>query len=234
MQEGIGRSGYRLLALVFFGVGVLGLATAVYWARPEGVFGWLTFVLTAVGVVSLFVLSLVVLAIRVPGGMPQAPMGVVEPEPGLLPEPAPAASDPSADLGVEYDDFDVEPVQLGLGTQGSPLAAPSVAPPEQPRAPIVVPPRKPQGDTKGWPKRPERSGVTRGELKKQKEQPVFEPPSKEPPLVMARTAASAEATGIPDNVSLGKCGNCGVLLLAPRRRPIRLQCPRCERVHTMT
>jgi ribosomal protein S27AE len=51
---------------------------------------------------------------------------------------------------------------------------------------------------------------------------------------MARTAASAEATGIPDNVSLGKCGNCGVLLLAPKRRPIRLQCPRCERVHTMT
>ncbi len=57
---------------------------------------------------------------------------------------------------------------------------------------------------------------------------------REPPLVMARTAASAEATGIPDNVSLGKCGNCGVLLLAPKRRPIRLQCPRCERVHTMT
>lgn len=232
MQEGIGRSGYRMLALVFFGLGVLGLATSMYWARPSGVFGWLGFVLDAVAVTALLVLALVVLTARLPAssGSPR-PAGVVESEPDLLPT-APAA-DPSADLGVEYDDFDVQPVQLGAGAVLPPAPPMSMAPPEQPRAPIVVPPRKPQGDTKGWPKRRDASGITRGELKKQKEQPVFEPPSKEPPLVMARTAASAEATGIPDNVSLGKCGNCGVLLLAPKRRPIRLQCPRCERVHTL-
>ncbi|HJQ93043.1 MAG TPA: hypothetical protein VJ874_02025, partial [Candidatus Thermoplasmatota archaeon] len=56
---------------------------------------------------------------------------------------------------------------------------------------------------------------------------------REPPVVMARTVASAEATGIPDGTGVGKCGNCGVLLLAPKKRPIRLQCPRCERVHTL-
>lgn len=227
MQEGIGRSGYRVIALVFFGLGVLGLATSTYAVQPEGVFGWLGFVLTAAAVVALLVLSLVVLAARpaAPAARP-APAGVVEPEPGLLPTPMPAA-DPQADLGVEYDDFDVEPVDLPAGTQLS------TVPPEQPRAPAVVPPRKPQGDTKGWPKRKDPTGVTRGEMRKRERQPEFESP-REPPLVMARTAASAEATGIPDNVSLGKCGNCGVLLLAPKRRPIRLQCPRCERVHTMT
>jgi hypothetical protein len=225
MQEGIGRSGYRVIALVFFGLGVLGLATSLYDDQPSGL-GWLGFFLTAIATLALLVLSLTVLATRVPPSSVVVPAGVLEPQPDLM--PTTAAADPGADLGVEYDDFDVQPIQLGEASTRS------TAPPEQPRAPIVVPPRKPQGDTKGWPQRRDPTGMTRGDLRKQKEQPQFEPPTRDPPLVMARTAASAEATGIPDNVSLGKCGNCGVLLLAPRRRPIRLQCPRCERVHTMT
>lgn len=227
MQEGIGRSGYRLIALVFAGLGALGLASLYIALPPTAWYQWLGYGLVIVALVALLILAIRVLSIR-PQAAVRAPAGIVEPEPGLLPTPVPTA-DPAADLGVEYDDFDVQPVAIGETS-----AAVAMAPPEQPRAPIVVPPRKPQGDTKGWPKRPEPSGVTRGELRKrEKEQPAFESP-REPPLVMARTAASAEATGIPDNVSLGKCGNCGVLLLAPKRRPIRLQCPRCERVHTMT
>jgi hypothetical protein len=225
MQEGIGRSGYRLIALVFAALGALGLASLYVALRPTEWYQWLGYGLVIVALVALLVVVMRVLSIRPQAGGRAAPAGVVEPEPGLLPTPVPA--DPAADLGVEYDDFDVEPVAVADGAM-------AMAPPEQPRAPMVVPPRKPQGDTKGWPKRPEPSGVTRGELRKrEKEQPQFESP-REPPLVMARTAASAEASGIPDNVSLGKCGNCGVLLLAPKRRPVRLQCPRCERVHTMT
>lgn len=226
MQEGIGRSGYRVIALVFFGLGALGLATTLITFGAAAWFEWLGYALVAVALVALLVLALQVLAVRAPA--PEAPRGVVEAAPSLLPTPA-EAPDPNRDLGVDYSGED-EP-QPEVEDEVLPV---SYAPPEQPRAPIVVPPRRPQGDTKGWPKRPEPSGVTRGELlKRKKEQPQFEA-GREPPLVMARTAASAEATGMPDNVSLGKCGNCGVLLLAPKRRPIRLQCPRCERVHTMT
>lgn len=217
MQEGIGRSGYRVIAVVFFGLGLLGLFTALASLQPQTLFESLGLALAGLAVAALFVLCLVVLARR-----PAAPSQAAETLAPLI--PAMPQADPSADLGVEYDDVAAGGDELVLDT----------TPPEQPRAPIVVPPRKPQPDSKGWPTRKEPSGMTRGEaLKRKREQPEFEP-VREPPLVMARTAASAEATGIPDNVSLGKCGNCQVLLLAPKKRPIRLQCPRCERVHTMT
>lgn len=226
MQEGIGRSGYRLIAFVFFALGALGLAMTLLTFGATSWDEWLGYALVAVALSALLVLGLQVLSVR-PAA--PAPQGAIEAAPDLLPV-AQAEADPTRDLGVDYvDDGEQQPLVE------EELAPVSYAPPEQPRAPIVVPPRKPQGDTKGWPQRPAPSGVTRGELRKrEREQPMFEKPIREPPLVMARTAASAEATGIPDNVSLGKCGNCQVLLLAPKRRPIRLQCPRCERVHTMT
>ncbi len=157
MQEGIGRSGYRVIALVFFGLGVLGLATTLRTFGATSWFEWLGYGLLVVALVALLFLAMRVLAVRAPAADP-ARMPVLQPEPGLMPGP-PAAADPSADLGVEYDDanadepLDVEPEDLGPR---------STAPPEQPRAPIVVPPRKPQGDTKGWPKRQGPSGVTRG------------------------------------------------------------------------
>lgn len=232
MQEGIGRSGYRVIALVFFGLGLLGLLTTYATFGADGLYEWLGYALLAASLLTLLLLALQVLSVRPAGA--GAPQGTLEPEPGLM--PAPMASDPSADLGVDYSG-DAEPASTPedeLPPSYAP-ASRSYAPPEQPRAPIIAPPRRvDQVDTKGWPKRREPTGMTRGELLKSKrEQPEFEA-GREAPLVMARTAASAEASGIPDNVSLGKCGNCGVLLLAPKRRPIRLQCPRCERVHTMT
>ena len=226
MQEGIGRSGYRVIALVFFGLGGLGLLTTYATFGAGNLYEWLGYALLALGLVALLILALQVLSVR-PAGT-SAPQAALEPEPGLM--PMPMAADPDADLGVDYSG-DAEPQPVAEEE----MVPVSYAPPEQPRAPIIAPPRRvDQVDTKGWPKRREPTGMTRGELLKSKrEQPEFEA-GREPPLVMARTAASAEASGIPDNVSLGKCGNCGVLLLAPKRRPIRLQCPRCERVHTMT
>lgn len=229
MQEGIGRSGYRVIASVFFGLGLLGLLTTYATFGADGLYEWLGYALLLASLVTLLVLGLQVLSVR-PAGSPQAsqPAPTLEAIPGTL--PAPMTHDPSADLGVDYT-ADAEPQPVAEDE----MRPVSYAPPEQPRAPIYVPPRRvDQVDTKGWPKRREPTGMTRGELLKSKrEQPEFEA-GREAPLVMARTAASAEASGIPDNVSLGKCGNCGVLLLAPKRRPIRLQCPRCERVHTMT
>lgn len=229
MQEGIGRSGYRVLALVFFGLAVLGLAIAFIQADPAGLFDWLGLALVAIACSALLGLSLVVLSVGPQGRSP--PVDAV-PNVSLV-EPLPVTSDPDADLGIEYDDVDL--VTDDEASEPIPL---STAPPIQPRAPVVVPPRKPQGDTKGWPQRRDPTGITRGEMLKQQRAPPPPPAprreGREPPLVMARTAASAEASGIPDNTTLGKCGNCNVLLLAPKRRPIRLQCPRCERIHALT
>lgn len=223
MQEGIGRSGYRVLALVFFGLAVLGLAVSLYQFSPAaGLFDWLGFALTAFAVVALVALTLVVLAVGPRARTSQPTSSAVIDMEDLSVSPLPQAADPSTDLGIEY--VDAHPEQT---------SAPTPVPPEQPRAPVVVQPRKPQGDTKGWPERREPSGVTRGEMLEQQRKPASAGRG-EPPLVMARTAASAEATGIPDNTTLGKCGNCNVLLLAPKRRPIRLQCPRCERIHALT
>lgn len=218
MQEGIGRSGYRVIALVFFGLGVLGFATAVVAVDPASLVEWLGFSLAGIALVALAALCLVVLAMR-PSSAPPRPDVVAAPiHHGH-------ASNPDADLGVEYDEPVDEPEDF------TPI---DTTPPEPQRLPPYIPPRKTPAQPKGdWPARKGPSGMTRGEaLKKKREQPEFEA-VREPPLVMARTAASAEASGIPDNVSLGKCGNCQVLLLAPKKRPIRLQCPRCERVHTM-
>lgn len=230
MQEGIGRSGYRVLALVFFGLAVLGLAIAFVQADPAaGLFDWLGLALAAIACAALLALSLVVLSSR-----PQAWSSTKDTQPSAaLAEELPVTSDPDADLGIEYDDVELLPEDEV--SEPTPI---STAPPIQPRAPIVVPPRKPQGDTKGWPQRREPTGITRGEMLKQQRAPP-QPPAprtegRETPLIMARTAASVEATGLPDNMTLGKCGNCNVLLLAPKRRPIRLQCPRCERIHALT
>lgn len=70
MQEGIGRGGYRVLTLVFFMLGALGLASSLYafnLAKADGataapgLYDWLGFALTAIALVSLGILALIVL-----------------------------------------------------------------------------------------------------------------------------------------------------------------------------
>lgn len=234
LQEGIGRGGYRLLALVFAGLGVLGLVTTLAAFRQtdlEGLFKWLGFGLTAVALLTLLVLILVLLApARQSGSKPGRSM---EPEPE--PEPLPEATGDDSNPDVE---FAAEQMLPAIEPEPEP-EPPTRGPPPRPQPPppvFVHPPQHPR-DTKGWPERKTRSGLTRGEAKAAEKAPATAEPksagASEPPLIMARTAASAEASGLPDNLSVGKCGNCGVLLLAPKKRPIRLQCPRCERVHTL-
>ncbi len=235
MQDGIGRGGYRVLAFVFFGVGALGLAMATIAFKPVGFSQWLGFALAAIALATLTGLTLATLSPKSlarpstgqtsPAGAPEA--GIVE-----LPTPEPpVAADPTADLGFEYSD-------------AAPAAQESLAPPRVQPPPVpVVQPRRTEADTKGWPGRTVPSGVTRRELAernapRESPGPDFEVDGRparrrEAPVIMARTVASAEATGIPEGTGVGKCGNCGVLLLAPKKRPIRLQCPRCERVHTL-
>lgn len=173
------------------------------------------------------------------------------------PEP-PADADPAADLGFDYPDAEpLAPDEPGLGSRHpppAPLPPRPAAPLSTPRAMgrpaqrSAPPSGKANPSDSGWPERRGPSGMTRRQAAEQAKAPrgpaaaspgpMIEmdgprPPRREPPTVMARTVASAEATGVPDDMGVGKCGNCSVLLLAPKARPIRLQCPRCERVHTL-
>ena len=236
MQEGIGRGGYRVLALVFFGVAALGLVTAAAALDPAGFFQWLGLALAGVFLMALCGVALLGMA-RAPGHVPpvpalETPSGEVELE---TPEP-PANPDPSADLGVEYESFEPVSVEERLARGPPPR-------PQPPPVPITQPRRVDAGKG-GWPGRSEPTGVTRRQLHERNlprdpgptiemDGPVAPVQRREPPVVMARTVASAEASGIPEGSSVGKCGNCGVLLVAPKKRPLRLQCPRCERVHTL-
>ena len=237
MQEGIGRGGYRVLALVAAGLGALGLLIAAVSLGPSGFFEWLGLGLAFLCLAGLLGLALATLGLPPAAPRPEASAsasasGVVE---LATPEP-PAAPDPSADVGFEYGDATpLEP--MGEAVPPAPAGPPPrIQPPPKP----VVQPRR-VVDSKGWPDvKP--AGVTRRQLHERNlprdpgpdievEGPAA--PTRRPPVVMARTVASAEASGIPEGSSVGKCGNCGVLLLAPKRRPLRLQCPRCERVHTL-
>jgi hypothetical protein len=288
MQDGIGRGGYRVLSLVFFGVGALGLLIAAVALRPSGLFEWLGLALAAIAIATLTGLILATLgpmAFASASGAPRRGIaGAPDEGDGVVPLPTPeppADIDPNADLGFEYPSdgsmpspvaspsassqsagglaLQEQPALGGLYRHQDPPPLPPVSAPAPrsarasgPPAPMARPAQRsapPSGkaDPAGsWPERKGKAGMTRREAA-ERAQPVRESgtqiefdrpagapaPRREAPIVMARTVASAEATGIPEGTGVGKCGNCGVLLLAPKKRPIRLQCPRCERVHTL-
>ena len=260
MQDGIGRGGYRVLAFVFFAVGALGLAVAAVALAPAGLFDWLGLALAAVALATLTGLTLAALGAATFALRASRPDPAGAPDSGVVPLPTPEPpidSDPGADLGFDYPE--VEPLAPTPGPGSPALGSPyQRSPPSQPKParPLTTPPpmarpaqvsappsgKANPGDGSGWPERQGKAGMTRRELAERDAPrdmgPAFEndgpkPARREAPVVMARTVASAEATGIPDGTGVGKCGNCGVLLLAPKKRPIRLQCPRCERVHTL-
>jgi hypothetical protein len=265
MEDGIGRGGYRVLAFVFFGLGVLGLLLAAVALSPSGFFDWVGLVLAAVALAALIVLTVAVLGPIPPSSRPMGradPVGA--PDTGVVPLPTPEApleANPEADLGFEYPEVEpLTPLPEGQPALGALYKAESIVPPPRPVRPLSTPPPmtrparhsappagKADPNVGAWPERKGKAGVTRRQVAERNAPPPAPADAgpdiemdgrptggrREPPIVMARTVASAEATGIPDGTGVGKCGNCGVLLLAPKKRPIRLQCPRCERVHTL-
>lgn len=218
MQEGIGRGGYRILATVFLGVGLLGLASLIVAAvrAPSTAALVLGICLTAVALAVLFVLALVGLAKR--GGAP----------------PAPAGLPPQRHLDVEYLDAEDAPEEVD----------------DAPREPVPVQPnRNLTRDTKGWPQRKGPSGVTRGEARKAAgAKPAIPIEFKataarvvpmesaraplEPPTVLAREVA--RNAKVPEGMAKGQCGTCDAILLAPKVRPLKLRCPKCQKVTALS
>ncbi|MFO1532315.1 MAG: hypothetical protein ABR562_01230 [Thermoplasmatota archaeon] len=243
MQEGIGRSGYRLLSSVFLGIGVLGLVTTLYafeqGTGPRGLFDWLGFGLSFVALVALYALALTILL-----------------------KPAALASEPSAapsPAGRSLD-FEFQPPPM-------PETGPEVAIPIPAAKPLVVQPNRNIGrDAKGWPRRQPPSGLTMGEKRDLQVQAVemltagkssaseieFEATPPRPrnghtpglPAVMERDMAVRVERAVvarvagpnddpewnPEGTTKGKCGGCGAMLYAPPQRPIHLRCPKCDKV----
>jgi hypothetical protein len=175
LEEGIGRGGYRMLALVFLGIGALGLLSSLYaFIHPTlAFFNALGFVLMGVALGALFVLVLVILGRPAPEPEPEAlpagapPVGIrpvqmefrqqEEPQP----EPEPAPPEPVAIRspgGPRMPAPAYERAARVVGLTESPTPFDRLPPPDQwtppepPRAPLVAPPLK----------RP-RSGMTLGE-----------------------------------------------------------------------
>lgn len=157
MQDGIGRGGYRLLAAVFLGIGLLGLVATLYafleaggMAMRGGLFDWLGFGLSFVALGALFALSLVILWKPARVATPVAMAPTPAPTPTTIPPPPPVAPAPEPDLEAE------------------PETGPEVAIPlPPPTIPMVVQPnRNLAKDTKGWPRRQPPSGLTLGEKRR--------------------------------------------------------------------
>lgn len=182
MQEGIGRTGFRLLASVFFGIGVLGLATTFYAfnqaKHDAGIYDWLGFALTGVAIVAVYVLVFVVLAGKSVATTftrtspePQPNVAVVSMKPAL-PEAA-----PDNNPNIEFDDavpaMDADPTGpstvVAAGRDAPQRRAPERRDIEPlPRQAPVLPPNRNLGrDTHGWPERKGPSGITRRQMMEQ-------------------------------------------------------------------
>jgi hypothetical protein len=239
MQEGIGRGGYRVLATVFVGLGLLGLFTSFYAFKSGdargGFFDWLGIGLSLAALACLYGLVLI---------------GMQRPAPP--PRPAATGLPQVFEVHVEED-----------------AVGPETAVPAEPPAPrVTLPPNRNIGmDTKGWPQRHGPSGMTRGEWRAQQGQPpqaqhaqqsprvtpvsrapyargpasslaALEPEAPPPsqlddpgvPVVIARIGEPGDNPAwSPKGMARGRCSGCGSLLLAPPDRPIRLRCPKCSK-----
>lgn len=245
MQEGIGRTGYRLLVTLGVGLGVLGLLTTVYALRsdlPRGsFFDWLGICLNLFGLASLYGCTLWMLR---RGRQAQSANATAAMVPAGAPVFTPQSTPPrqvdfefkveAKDDEPESDDGDAVAVPMREGGRPAARQAPKV----------VLPPNRNVGrDTKGWPQRSGPTGVTRGEWRSQQ---TGAPSPRAPrsvsgsasmlepdpgvPIIIARIGdPKDDPDWTPQGMARGKCGGCNAILLAPPERPIRLRCPKCEK-----
>ncbi len=258
MENGLGRTGYLLLATVMLMFGGIGLGAA-YLAYLDGSarFFTLGLGLGAIALVGLFGFAFYApwLVSGAPkparkAAEPAAPVAAPGPS-GKAAPPAKPASPPATATaaapapGFEYDD--VEPA--------------AKAAPEQLVVPPAFVPARPERDPAAWPQRQgnrptgrpgtEKSDWTtkmeqkarvadmvddskrRQELKDRytAETPLVRQAMAEPPMIVAdRAPAGVEPGFAAPGMSVGQCGRCKTVVMAPDQRPIRLKCPECAKV----
>ncbi len=236
MMEGIGRTGYRLIAAMILLLGLLGLALATYGAK-QGLWP-----LATAGGVSSAVTLVVLFA-----------MALVTPNPARASTQAGLTEPPSANAwgGLSREGIDiVGSAPAGRGLQPTPEARVS-SNPEPTRAPLrrLDPAAWPndRDDKSDWTREMEARQEAEDRASARRRRDAFTdrytqatPQVRE--ILMAADGPQAVKSPRPDRPvapvadegrSRGKCGGCGTILLAPKRRPIRLRCPTCQRVTTL-
>lgn len=236
MQQGLGRTGYLLLTFTFLAVGALGIAmTVLAFTQGVAMFGWMGVGLAGFGLLCLFLFAVVAPVMEARAH--KAP----EPQAAPVPEPQPEARPE-----VEFEFKDPEP-------------APRAAPEQMmvPNAFQDARPPAPERDAAAWPGQRDKSTWTRKmEHEAKVRDQVEESPvrrqmadryTRSTPTVRAILSDTAQATQAPTQIaerapegvapgfaapglSVGSCGRCSTMLMAPPTRPVRLKCPECAKI----
>jgi hypothetical protein len=211
MDSGIGRAGYRLLAFMFFGVGLLGLAVA-WLAVPTPVdrFVMIGTGLAAIGLVALtgftFLLTL----------------GAGGPRQRKAPKQrAEAAVEAPGDMDFEYpagSPTTLRPLAQRAETHAAPVAMTPVAAPSPPT-------RTPMAEMRD--RYTQEAPMVREILAGTGQQVVHE---KIPEVTAKRVPPGAKPGQSPPGTTMGRCGSCNTIIYAPTARPLRLRCPSCSKV----
>ncbi len=252
MDNGLGRTGYLLLATVLLLFGGLGLGTA-YLAIQEGSprFFELGLGLGAVAMVGLF--GFAFYAPWLVTGQPMVPRPKRKPqaaepaptEPVAAPGPSGKAPEPAVDLGFEYND--AEPAAKAAPDQL--VVPPAFVPSGAGRDPAAWPERRgsrptgrPGTEKSDWTVKMEQKARVadmvedshrRQELKDRytAETPLVRAAMSEPPMHVAERAPEGMGPGFAaPGLSVGQCGRCKTVVMAPDQRPLRLKCPECAKV----
>lgn len=263
MEEGIGRGGYRVLAVIFLAVGLFGLACAAYaFVHPSlPFFNAVGFVFMGVALLLEFGLVWIALG-RAPAVAPQEPRFAGMPAPTATaqpvdfefaeaePQPQPEGDSRPAGPRMPPRDPQFPRAARVVGLPDSPfdrLPPPDAwAPPEQPRAPAIAPPprRARSGLTMGEKRELEREGKNAPRQAPAEEEVAIPiamrpartvPPRAGVPTVLARPAAgNQDPDWVPEGMTRGVCSKCKTVLLAPKQRPVNVRCPRCDKITLLT
>lgn len=243
MDDGIGRTGYRLLAMLFTALGLLGVAAI--WLGVQAsltTIAWSGLGLSLISFVVLLAFTMVTPntpRMRTPrrtGRSPRPPERSV----AQAPDRTPIAEPEDAGPGFEYED--AVPAATAAPTE---LVVPSAFA-DRDHAETVPPSRSlafKEHDPAAWPGQKTRDGKSHWTVERQARDEAArraaqkgdpsrfaEKYTRNTPVVRDILTKEEKASVPPDGKTRGKCGQCGTVLLAPAKRPLKLRCPTCSKV----
>lgn len=260
MQEGIGRGGYRLIATIFLFLGGLGLGTMLYaWSSHITFFVWLSGAFNVVAIGVLYFLVQMLLRNPRAASAPEPRMMTVTPARPTLDEmdfsPVGAGQDDELEAqDMTDDDGPRVPARPWTPPPRPPMPPPVAKPNRNLDRDTGNWPRRvpPSGLTRGEllemnrpQANPEESAESEDEIvftsvpmSSARTAPAARPRATsmqvrkhEVPVVIARIAGPDDTMAwVPKDMGRGKCSGCGSIVLAPKARPIRLRCPKCEKL----